>query len=96
MATFPISILQCLIADQCQKSTVSKIFQSYLNSSHWILQSKIYYFASNSRIPKYKQCNGVDLTSHWQFLKDFNNPQQKNTYDCGVFLCKIAHKSRQV
>ena len=39
---------------------------------------------------KYNQLYKANLTSHWCFNQDFNIPMQKNTYDCGVFLCKIA------
>ncbi|RNA41846.1 cysteine ase [Brachionus plicatilis] len=40
---------------------------------------------------KYIQKYGVHLTSHWKFQQEFNIPTQKNSYHCGVFLCKIAH-----
>ncbi|RNA41232.1 hypothetical protein BpHYR1_034599 [Brachionus plicatilis] len=40
---------------------------------------------------KYIQKYGVHLTSHWKFQQEFNIPTQKNSYDCSVFLCKIAH-----
>ena len=39
---------------------------------------------------KYNQYYKVNLTNHWCFTQEYNIPLQKNTYDCGVFLCKIA------
>lgn len=40
---------------------------------------------------KYLQFFWSQLTNHWQFVHEYNLPLQKNTYDCGVFVCKIAH-----
>ena len=40
---------------------------------------------------KYQELFVIPLTNHWSFDQDLNIPLQKNTYDCGIFLCKIAH-----
>jgi sentrin-specific protease 1 len=40
---------------------------------------------------KYLQFYGVPLTDHWVFTQEFEIPLQRNSSDCGVFSCKIAH-----
>ena len=40
---------------------------------------------------KYQELFVIPLTYHWSFDQDLNIPLQKNTYDCVIFLCKIAH-----
>lgn len=62
------------------------VYDSFKNNQSRVLNNIKYYLNA-----KYLQFFGVQLTNHWEFVQEYDLPLQKNTYDCGVFVCKIAH-----